>query len=113
MTATETGQSLMERYQRGQVFFDAGDFVTAARILAEVVAEAPDNLAASLLLARAYYHSAQLRRAEAQAREIVERYPAEEYAHLLLGRSLQRQSRHTDAVPHLRMAEAMSGQSIL
>ncbi|HEX6402819.1 MAG TPA: tetratricopeptide repeat protein [Pseudonocardiaceae bacterium] len=109
----EPAEPLAERYERARMFFDAGDFITAARMLVEVVAEAPGDLSASLLLARAYYHSAQLHRAEAQARAILERHPAEEYAHLLLGRTLQRQSRHAEAVAHLRIAEAMSGQIIL
>ena len=33
--------------------------------------------------------------------------PADGYAHLLLGRTLQRGSRHDEATPHLRLAAAM------
>jgi len=35
--------------------------------------------------------------------------PASDYTHLLLGRTLQRQSRHAEAHPHLRMVAAMTG----
>ena len=100
--------TLADRYDRARVFFEAGDYIRAAKQLAEVVAEAPDNLAARLLLARAYYHSAQLTRAEVTLREVIERDPSEAYAHLMLGRVLQRQSRHDDAVGPLRLAAAMS-----
>ncbi|NUW37826.1 tetratricopeptide repeat protein [Nonomuraea sp. SMC257] len=102
-------ETLAEEYERGRLFFDAKDYIGAARILAEVVAAAPDNLGARLLLARAYYHSAQLGRAEAQLRLVLERDPAEGYACLLLGRTLQRQHRPKDAEPYLRLHAAMTG----
>lgn len=100
---------LAEEYARGRLFFESEDYIGAARILADVVAAAPDNLAARLLLARAYYHSAQLRRAEAELRLVLERDPAEGYACLLLGRTLQRQNRQKEAEPYLRLHAAMTG----
>ncbi|RVX48012.1 tetratricopeptide repeat protein [Nonomuraea polychroma] len=103
-------ENLAEQYERGRLFFDSEDYIGAARILAEVVAAAPENLAARLLLARAYYHSAQLGRAEAELRVILERDPAEGYACLLLGRTLQRQSRPKEAEPYLRLHAAMTGE---
>lgn len=33
----------------------------------------------------------------------------ESYAHLMLGRTLERQGRTADAAPHLRMAAALTG----
>lgn len=96
-----------ERYERGCTFFEAGDYVTASRLLAPVVSEEPGHLASRLLLARAYYHSAQLGRAEQQLREILARHPGEAYAYLMLGRVLQRQSRAAEAQGVLRMASAM------
>jgi predicted Zn-dependent protease len=103
-------ENLAEQYERGRLFFDSEDYIGAARILAEVVAAAPENLAARLLLARAYYHSAQLGRAEAELRVILERDPAEGYAFLLLGRTLQRQNRPKEAEPYLRLHAAMTGE---
>jgi predicted Zn-dependent protease len=105
----EADETTEQRYQRARVFFDSKDYVTAAKMLAELVAEVPGDVAVRLLLARAYYHSAQLGRAEAQLREFLERDPVEDYAHLLLGRTLQRQSRHDEAARHLRIAAAMTG----
>ena len=64
-----------------------------------------DALAVRLLLASAYYHSAQLHRAEAAARAVLASDPANAY--LLLGRTLERQSRHAEAGGPFRMAAAM------
>ncbi|MFI6595736.1 tetratricopeptide repeat protein [Nonomuraea sp. NPDC050536] len=101
--------TLAEEYARGRMFFELKDYIGAARILAPVAAAEPGNVAARLLLARAYYHSAQLRGAEAELREVIERAPTEEYAHLLLGRTLQRANRHAEAETYLRLHAAMTG----
>ena len=62
-----------------------------------------------LLLARSYYHSAQLGRAERVTRAILADVPDDAYANLVLGRTLQRQGRHAEAKPHLAMAELLGG----
>jgi hypothetical protein len=98
-----------ERWERALMFFDAKDFAAAARVLGTLVEEVPEQTGPRLLLARAYYHSAQLRRAERELRVIVERDPVEGYARLMLGRTLQRQGRDEEAEPHLRLASAMAG----
>ncbi|SEP69420.1 Tetratricopeptide repeat-containing protein [Streptomyces sp. yr375] len=98
-----------ERWERGQMFFAAKQYATAARVLVGLVAEVPEQTGPRLLLARAYYHSAQLRRAESELRVIVERDPVEHYARLMLGRTLERQGRHAEAAPHLRLASALAG----
>ncbi|MFI5683401.1 tetratricopeptide repeat protein [Streptomyces sp. NPDC051636] len=98
-----------ERWERARLFFDAQDYAGAARVLAGLVEEVPEQTGPRLLLARSYYHSAQLLRAEAELRVIVERDPVEHYARLMLGRTLQRQSRHEEAESHLRIASALAG----
>ncbi|HET8594553.1 MAG TPA: tetratricopeptide repeat protein, partial [Intrasporangium sp.] len=60
-----------------------------------------------LLLARAYYHSAQLARAEAVLVKLIEEAPTDAYAHLLLGRTLQRAGRHDEAKRPLALAEIL------
>ncbi|MET9600579.1 tetratricopeptide repeat protein [Streptomyces sp. NPDC006459] len=97
-------------YHSAQLFFDAKEYTTAARILGGLAAEAPEQLAPRLLLARAYYHSAQLSRAEHELRAILERWPVEDYAQLMLGRTLERLGRAAEARPHLRMVAAMAGE---
>src|SRR5699024_1131877 len=64
---------------------------------------------AHLLLARAYFHSAQLARAEAAARQVLREAPDDPYAHLLLGRTLQRAGRPDEARGPLRLAELLGG----
>ncbi|MFJ2568421.1 MULTISPECIES: tetratricopeptide repeat protein [unclassified Streptomyces] len=98
-----------ERWERARMFFDARDYAAAARVLEGLVEEVPEQTGPRLLLARAYYHSAQLRRAEDQLRVIVERDPVEHYARLMLGRTLQRQGRRDEAETHLRVASALAG----
>ncbi|MEV2212085.1 tetratricopeptide repeat protein [Streptomyces sp. NPDC050997] len=98
-----------ERWERARMFFDAKDYAAAARVLGGLVEEVPEQTGPRLLLARAYYHSAQLKRAESELRIIVERDPVEHYARLMLGRTLQRQGRTDDAEPHLRLASALAG----
>jgi hypothetical protein len=98
-----------ERWERAQMFFDAKEYTTAARVLGGLVEEVPEQTGPRLLLARSYYHSAQLRRAERELRVIVERDPVEQYARLMLGRTLERQGRHDEAEPHLRLASALAG----
>lgn len=99
-----------ERWNRAQLFFDAKEYMTAVRILRGLVEEVPGQVAPRLLLARAYYHSAQLGRAETELRAVLERDPVERYARLMLGRTLERQGRPDEAAPHLRMAAAMAGE---
>ncbi|MEU3897273.1 tetratricopeptide repeat protein [Streptomyces sp. NPDC045251] len=98
-----------ERWERAGMFFDAKDYAAAARVLGGLVEEVPEQNGPRLLLARAYYHSAQLRRAEAELRILVERDPVEQYARLMLGRTLERQGRQEEAGTHLRIAAALSG----
>lgn len=99
-----------EKWERGQLLFESGDYIRAAEVLAEVAGEVPFQTDLRLLLARAYYHSAQLGRAETQLREIVDRDPVEHYAHLLLGRTLERRGRAEEAAPWLRLAAAFGGE---
>ncbi|WUW19216.1 tetratricopeptide repeat protein [Streptomyces sp. NBC_01465] len=98
-----------ERWERAHLFFDAKEYGKAALILRGLVDEVPEQVAPRLLLARSYYHSAQLGRAESELREVLVRDPVEQYALLMLGRTLERQGRHGEAGPHLRMAAALAG----
>jgi predicted Zn-dependent protease len=99
--------TLYDEYAQAVRSFDAGDPIRAAVQLAPVVEAEPGNTSARMLLARAYYHSAQLRRAEEQLRWLVDHDPADHYAHFVLGRTLERLGRPGQALPHLRMAVAM------
>jgi predicted Zn-dependent protease len=97
-------------WERAQALFGSKDYVGAAKLLLTVVDEVPQQVAPRLMLARAFYHSAQLRRAEEQLRVVIERDPVEHYAYLMLGRTLERQGRHAEAAPWLRAASAFAGE---
>ncbi|GAB3089084.1 tetratricopeptide repeat protein [Nocardioides zeae] len=61
------------------------------------------------LRAWAYLLRAQLQRAEEELRGLVEENPSDDWARHALARSLERQSRFGDALPHARLAAAMTG----
>ncbi|WP_226347167.1 tetratricopeptide repeat protein [Agilicoccus flavus] len=98
-----------DRYTYATRLFDERRHAAAARELEGVVAAAdgPGVGDAPLLLARAYYHSAQLARAEAAATALVDRDPTDGHAMLLLARTLQRQGRPERAEPWHRRAQAL------
>ncbi|MEW1954702.1 tetratricopeptide repeat protein [Terrabacter sp. NPDC080008] len=118
---TTTPFSLRLSWAQGLV--ERGDHLAAATALAELVDEAesarvvPDGTDAvlhsvtelRLLLARAYFQSAQLGRAEATLLRVIEDSPTDGYAHLLLGRTLQRARRHAEAARPLALAEVFGG----
>nr|WP_239137046.1 tetratricopeptide repeat protein [Sphaerisporangium rufum] len=99
-------------YRRGVMFFEARDYPEAARILAPVVAAEPGNRAAVELLGRAYFHSAQLGRAEETFRRLVELDPANGWAYEALARTLERRSRAGEAERYRRIAQAMGAEQV-
>ncbi|TDC47034.1 tetratricopeptide repeat protein [Micromonospora sp. KC207] len=98
---------LLAEYRRATMFFEMGDASGAVRLLEPIVEAEPGNSAVRQLLARAYFQTAQLNRAEEQLRELVDRDPSDHYAHHVLGRTLERMNRPADALRHLRIAAAM------
>lgn len=81
----------------------------ALEILEPALAEDPDNTGLRSLRAWAYLIRAQLQKAEAELRELVEATPDDVWSRHALGRVLERQSRLEEALPHLRLAAVMSG----
>jgi Flp pilus assembly protein TadD len=98
---------LHSEYLRADLLFAMGQPVESARVLEPVVAAEPDNQAALELLARSYFGSAQLVRAEEALSRLVELAPANGWARRALARTLERQSRAADAAVHHRMADAL------
>ena len=97
--------SLYDAFRQGELFLRAGQPAEAARLLTPVVEGEPGNHAALELLARSLSASAQLERAEAAFRELVERRPDHGWAHFALARTLERQGR--DGSEHRRVAAAL------
>ncbi|KAB2378879.1 tetratricopeptide repeat protein [Actinomadura montaniterrae] len=96
-----------EDFERATLFFDAKDYAGAARLLAPIAAEEPGNRAAVELLARAYFHSAQLGRAEETFRRLVDLDPCNGWAHEALARTLERRNRPAEARTYRNLARAM------
>lgn len=94
-------------FRRAQDFLDSGRPSDAARIVEPVVEAKPGSTAALELLARAYFGSAQLSRAEATLRRLVELAPDDGWARFALARALERQGRGEEAVEHFRIAAAL------
>ncbi|WP_326566236.1 tetratricopeptide repeat protein [Amycolatopsis rhabdoformis] len=97
---------------RFRAFRQAEDLVERHRPLDALKALQPllddDRPSVQLLLGRAYFHSAQLRRAERAFTRVLELDPTDHYARFVLGRTLQRLGRLAEALTQLRMASAMN-----
>lgn len=91
-----------DRWIRAQTLFAERAYREAAVVLRELLDDTDDVrhelTDVRLLLARALYHSAQLDGTIRVATELLEHDHNEPYAHLLVGRALQRKGRH-DAGP--------------
>jgi Flp pilus assembly protein TadD len=98
---------LHSEFLRADLLFAMGQPVQAARILEPVVEAEPTNAAALELLARSYFGSAQLAKAESALSRLVELAPANGWARRALARTLERQSRAAEAVAHHRVADAL------
>ncbi|MEU4452554.1 tetratricopeptide repeat protein [Nocardioides sp. NPDC023903] len=82
--------------------------VEALEILEPALADDPDNIGLRSMLAWAYMLRAQLAKAEAELRWLVERDPSDAWSQHSLGRVLERQDRLEDALGPLRLAAVMS-----
>lgn len=102
-----------DRWVRAQSLFEERAYREAAVLLTELIDDSADVghelTDVRLLLARSLFHSAQLDGTIRVATELLEHDPNEPYAHLLVGRALQRKGRREEAQPHLRLAELLGG----
>lgn len=81
----------------------------AIEILEPAIETEPGSTSLRTLRAWAYFQSAQLAKAERELAVLVEECPTDVWARFALGRVLERQSRYSDALPHMRLAAVMSG----
>jgi Flp pilus assembly protein TadD len=102
-----------DRWLRARALFEQRAYRDAAVLLTELLEDSGDVghelTDVRLLLARSLFHSAQLDGTIRVATELLEHDPNEPYAHLLVGRALQRKGRRDEAQPHLRLAELLGG----
>lgn len=83
--------------------------VEALEVVEPALAEDPGNTGLRMLRAWALLIRVQLGPAETELRSLVEERPDDDWVRFALGRALERQSRYAEALPHLRLAAAMSG----
>lgn len=98
---------LHSEFLQADLLLAMGNPIAAARILTRVVEAEPANEAALEMLARAYFGSAQLGRAEEALSRLVQLAPANGWARRALARTLERQSRAGEAAVHHRVADAL------
>ncbi len=97
----------VERYRQAERLLSDHNPHAALTVVEPLVTQEPDAVAVLLLAARASFDCARLEQAEFLFRRVVELDPPHHYAHAGLGRTLQRRSRHREALPHLRLATAL------
>ncbi|MQY12443.1 hypothetical protein SRB5_25770 [Streptomyces sp. RB5] len=109
MAEERSPQTHVIDFRAAEQLLAARDPRGAVQLLAPVIEAHPENTAARLLRARAYFHSAQLRSAEAEFLVVLEREPDNAYAHFALARTLERcgSARAPEAQRHFRLAAAL------
>lgn len=104
-----------EQRDLGSAYRVAYDLLTrraageALEVLEPALEAEPENTGLRVLRAWAFLIRVQLERAEAELTQLAEERPDDDWIRFALGRSLERQSRYAEALPHLRLAAAMSG----
>jgi Tfp pilus assembly protein PilF len=94
-------------YRAAEQLLAARDPRGAVKLLDPVIAAHPENTAARLLRARAFFAAAQLRPAELEFQIVLEREPDNAFAHFALARTLERANRPDEAQRHFRLAAAL------
>ncbi|HEY3260802.1 MAG TPA: tetratricopeptide repeat protein [Pseudonocardiaceae bacterium] len=97
----------VELFRRAESLLASRRPLAALDALAPLLDAEPDSPSVQLLAGRAYFHSAQLGRAEQAFRRVLDTDPSDHYARFVLGRTLQRLGRLDEALTQLRMATAM------
>ncbi|MFI6683463.1 tetratricopeptide repeat protein [Streptomyces sp. NPDC050485] len=105
--AESTPETHVIDYRAAEQLLAARDPRGAVKLLDSVIAAHPENTAARLLRARAFFASAQLRSAELEFQLVLEREPDNAFAHFALARTYERESRPAQAKRHFRLAAAL------
>ncbi len=98
-----------EAFRRARDLLEAKSPREALKVLEPALESEPDSVALRSLRGWAYFQGAQLQRAEQEFAELVDLDPTDVWVRYALGRVIERQSRLAEALPHFRLAAAMSG----
>lgn len=105
--AERTPETNVIDYRAAEQLLAARDPRGAVKLLDAVITAHPENTAARLLRARAFFLAAQLRPAELEFQVVLEREPDNAFAHFALARTLERANRPDEAQRHFRLAAAL------
>jgi tetratricopeptide (TPR) repeat protein len=94
-------------YRRGTELLEASHWAQAAVPLEKAKRLEPDKTSIREALGRAYFRSGRYRRAASEFSAVVERNPANDYAHFCLGRSFEKLGDKPAASRHLSLAAGM------
>ncbi|MCX5420055.1 M48 family metallopeptidase [Streptomyces sp. NBC_00078] len=94
-------------FRAAEQLLNARDPRGAVKLLDSVIAAHPENTAARLLRARAFFAAAQLRPAELEFTIVLEREPDNAFAHFALARTYERRGEPESAKRHFRLAAAL------
>jgi tetratricopeptide (TPR) repeat protein len=94
-------------FQRGISLLEESHWAQAAVSLEKAKRLEPDKTSIREALGRAYFRSGRYRRAAGEFSAIVERNPANDYAHFCLGRSFEKLGDKPAASRHLSLAAGM------
>ncbi|MGP9021428.1 tetratricopeptide repeat protein [Streptomyces sp. BR1] len=105
--AESTPETHVIDFRTAEHLLAAKDPRGAVKLLDSVIAAHPENTAARLLRARAFFAAAQLRSAELEFQLVLEREPDNAFAHFALARTYERTARPDQALRHFRLAAAL------
>ncbi|OLT49235.1 hypothetical protein BJF85_10305 [Saccharomonospora sp. CUA-673] len=108
--APDAGEARVHAFRQAEALVKRRRPLDALQALQPVLEAEADKPSVQLLAGRAYFHSAQLRRAEHALGRVLEHDPSDHYARFVLGKTLQRLGRLAEALGQLRMASAMHPQ---
>jgi Flp pilus assembly protein TadD len=94
-------------FQRGLSLLAESHWAQAAVSLEKAKRLEPDKTSIREALGRAYFRSGHYRRAAREFSAVVERSPANDYAHFCLGRSFEKLGDRRNARRHLSLASGM------
>jgi tetratricopeptide (TPR) repeat protein len=94
-------------FQRGLSLLEECHWAQAAVSLEKAKRLEPDKTSIREALGRAYFRSGRYRRAASEFSAVVERSPANDYAHFCLGRSFEKLGDRRSARRHLSLAFGM------
>jgi tetratricopeptide (TPR) repeat protein len=101
------GEDAYALFQRGSALLAENHWAQAAVSLEKAKRLEPDKTSIREALGRAYFRSGRYSWAAREFKAVVDRYPANDYAHFCLGRSFEKLGDRASASRHLSLACGM------